>query len=55
VAKLAAIGEIRPDELVVCVLTGNGLKDPHTAEETARSRILDAAATPEAVIRALGW
>ena len=32
VRKAAAAGELDPDALVVCVLTGHGLKDPTTAE-----------------------
>jgi threonine synthase len=55
VAKLARAGSIDRDALVVCVLTGNGLKDPHTAEEMAGSSILESAASTAAVARALGW
>ena len=32
----AAAGEVERDAAVVCVLTGNGLKDPHTAERWPR-------------------
>src|SRR4029078_9700135 len=32
VAKAARAGEVAPEATVVCVLTGNGLKDPSTAE-----------------------
>ena len=32
VIKAAAAGEVDPDAVVVCVLTGHGLKDPTTAE-----------------------
>ena len=42
------------DEIVVCVLTGNGLKDPDTALRGAPP-VLEAAATVEDVARALGW
>jgi threonine synthase len=45
---------IGPDPLVVCVLTGNGLKDPATAERSIPA-IVDAAATTADVTRALGW
>ena len=34
VRKLAAAGQVDPDATVVAVLTGHGLKDPHTAETT---------------------
>jgi threonine synthase len=55
VAKAAASGEIRADELVVAVLTGAGLKDPDTAERTVAGRILEAPATDDGVRTALGW
>jgi len=55
VAKLAAAGALDPDQLVVCVLTGAGLKDPETAERTAGDRVLEAAATSDGVRGALGW
>ena len=44
----------RSDATIVCVLTGSGLKDPHTAETQVGS-ILDAEPTTDAVIAALGW
>src|SRR6185369_10665850 len=55
VTKLARAGELDPDKLVVCVLTGNGLKDPATAERTAIGRVVDARADADSVRRALGW
>ncbi len=55
VAKLAASGVIDPDALVVAVLTGNGLKDPETAERTAGGGILEAGASVDAVRSVLGW
>jgi threonine synthase len=55
VAKAAAAGVIRADELVVAVLTGNGLKDPDTAERTVAGRIIESDATDEGVRKALGW
>ena len=55
VRKLAAAGELDPDELVVCVLTGNGLKDPETAQRSAEAHVLEADASIDAVRRALGW
>jgi len=55
VRKLAAAGDLDPDALVVCVLTGNGLKDPDTAERSAGPRIIEAAATVDGVRRALDW
>jgi threonine synthase len=62
ILKLAARGDIPPDALVVCVLTGNGLKDPTTAESQAeaavgpgRSVVLEAEPTVASVAVALGW
>ncbi len=55
VAQLAGSGVIDPDALVVAVLTGNGLKDPETAERTAGGGILDAGASIDAVRSVLGW
>lgn len=54
VAKAAAAGELDPDALVVCILTGNGLKDPVTAERIA-GPVVETAATLEAVLEVLGW
>jgi threonine synthase len=54
VRRLAAEGRITPDELVVCVLTGNGLKDPDTALRGAPP-VLETEPTVDAVIEALGW
>jgi threonine synthase len=54
VRKAAAAGELRPDELVVCVLTGHGLKDPTTAGRSVGG-MLEAEATVGAVSVALGW
>jgi threonine synthase len=55
VAKAAASGAIGADELVVAVLTGNGLKDPETAERVVAGRIVEADASEAGVLRALGW
>ncbi|MBA3876427.1 MAG: threonine synthase [Anaerolinea sp.] len=55
VAKLARAGELDQDALIVAVLTGNGLKDPHTAEAHAGASILDAAPTVDAVRAVLEW
>ena len=54
IRSVAAAGELDTDALVVCVLTGNGLKDPDAARLTA-SEILEAGHTPDAVARALRW
>jgi threonine synthase len=54
VTKAAAAGELDPDAVVVCVLTGHGLKDPTTAERQAPP-FLEADATVGAVAVALGW
>ncbi len=52
--KVAAAGRLDPDAIVVGVLTGHGLKDPHTAETQVRG-VIDAAPTLGAVAVALGW
>lgn len=36
VLKLAAAGEVKPTDRIVCVLTGHGLKDPQIALDVAR-------------------
>jgi threonine synthase len=54
VARAARAGELDPDAVVVCVLTGNGLKDPRTAEHEVPP-LLEADATVGAVSVALGW
>jgi threonine synthase len=54
VRKLAAAGRLPADAVVVAVLTGHGLKDPHTAELEA-PRLIEAAPTIGAVAVALGW
>jgi len=53
VRKLAVAGQLS-GELVVCVLTGSGLKDPATAER-AVGPILEADPTADAVRRVLKW
>ena len=45
---------VDPDAIIVCVLTGNGLKDPHTAERQVGG-VIDAGPTTDAVVAALGW
>ena len=62
ILKLAARGDVPRDALVVCVLTGSGLKDPTTAEAQAeasvgpgRSVVLEAEPTVASVAEALGW
>jgi threonine synthase len=56
VAGLAARGELARDALVVCVLTGSGLKDPTTAESVAAANaVIEADATVGSVMVALGW
>jgi len=54
VTRLAGEGRIDPDQLVVCVLTGSGLKDPASAEGFVGD-ILRADATIGDVAGALGW
>jgi threonine synthase len=54
VRKSVAAGRLARDALTVCVLTGNGLKDPATAE-AAVGGILQTGASAAEVRRALGW
>ncbi|MBI3748300.1 MAG: threonine synthase [Chloroflexi bacterium] len=54
VTRAAAAGELESDALIVCVLTGHGLKDPTTAERQAAS-VIEAGASVGAVSVALGW
>ena len=52
--RMAAQGVLDPDATVVAVLTGHGLKDPHTAEREVPG-VIEAAPTLGAVAVALGW
>jgi threonine synthase len=52
--KMAAQGALDPDATVVAVLTGHGLKDPHTAERQVPG-VIESAPTLGAVAVALGW
>jgi threonine synthase len=54
IRMLQEAGRLDPAQTIVCVLTGNGLKDPGTAERSVPP-ILEAPATVEGVMRALGW
>jgi threonine synthase len=56
VTRLAGSGAIATDAVVVCVLTGTGLKDPTTAETMARDgQVVAAEPTVGGVAVALGW
>jgi threonine synthase len=56
VTRLAGSGAITSDALVVCVLTGTGLKDPTTAETLiGPGRVIEADPTVGSVAVALGW
>jgi len=55
VTAMAAAGRLERDALVVCVLTGSGLKDPDTARQVAGDRIIEATADEAGIRRALGW
>jgi threonine synthase len=56
VTQLAGAGAIGADTLIVCVLTGTGLKDPTTAETLIGDRqIIQAEPTVGSVAVALGW
>jgi threonine synthase len=52
--KLANQGKKFPDKVIVCVVTGNGLKDTETALKQA-PKILELPADIRAVEKALGW
>jgi threonine synthase len=52
--KMSEAGRLDPDATVVAVLTGHGLKDPHTAERQVAG-VLEAAPTLGSVAVALGW
>jgi threonine synthase len=56
VAAIASRGGLPRDAVVVCVLTGSGLKDPSTAESVAaENAVIEAEASVGAVTVALGW
>jgi threonine synthase len=56
IAALAGRGGVPRDAVVVCVLTGAGLKDPTTAQSVAAANaVLEAEPTVGAVAVALGW
>lgn len=52
--RVATAGRLDPEATIVAVLTGHGLKDPHTAERQVPG-VIEAAPTLGAVARALGW
>jgi threonine synthase len=52
--RMAAGGALDPAATVVAVLTGHGLKDPHTAERQVPG-VIESAPTLGAVAVALGW
>jgi threonine synthase len=52
--KMVAAGALDPAATVVAVLTGHGLKDPHTAERQVPG-VITAAPTLGSVAVALGW
>ena len=52
--KVAAAGAVQPGATVVAVLTGHGMKDPHTAGREVAG-VIDSEPTLGAVAVALGW
>jgi threonine synthase len=54
IRKMATADVLDPDATVVAVITGHGLKDPHTAERQVPG-VIEAAPTLGAVAVALGW
>jgi threonine synthase len=56
IIRTAERGGLTRDAVVVCILTGSGLKDPATAESTIEpGRVIEADATVGSVAVALGW
>jgi threonine synthase len=55
VIKAAAAGQVDTEAIVVAVLTGNGLKDPTTAEAGLTVNVTEAEPTIAGVAQALGW
>jgi threonine synthase len=56
ISRLALAGDLDPDAVIVCVLTGTGLKDPATAESMVRTQgVIQAEPTVGSVAVALGW
>ncbi len=55
VVAAARDGRLDPGATVVCVLTGNGLKDPTTAEAGLTVDVVEAEPTVAGVAHALGW
>jgi len=55
VRKAAQAGEVDRDALVVCVLTGTGLKDPTTAEAGLTIEVIESEPGVPDVMKALGW
>jgi threonine synthase len=55
VIKAARTGGLDPGATVVTVLTGNGLKDPTTAESGLTVNVIEAEPTIGGVAHALGW
>jgi threonine synthase len=55
VRQAAAAGRLASDALIVCVLTGHGLKDPATAERELAGGVVEADGSLAAVVAALGW
>ncbi|HLA16136.1 MAG TPA: threonine synthase [Candidatus Limnocylindrales bacterium] len=51
----ATAREVDKDAVVVCVLTGAGLKDPDTAREEMADAVMPARPTLDGVREALGW
>jgi threonine synthase len=56
IIKVSGRGDLPSDSLVVCVLTGTGLKDPTTAEaEAGTGAVIESEPTVGSVAVALGW
>lgn len=47
--KLVAAGEVAKNERVICVTTGNGLKDPDAVLRAADAAVVEVAADPDAI------
>ncbi len=52
--KSAKLGKIPENSTIICILTGNGLKDPETAIKTNEFKPMKAEANIDSVVKALG-
>lgn len=53
--KISKSGKLPPNSLIVCILTGHGLKDPDTAVKYSKSKPKSIPCSIQAVIKELGY